>query len=799
MSKKDMLFYDSFYNKEDDTYNMKMLNTETGEMTVYREKNPKTDVYILKNGVPVPSYYKETQPLSDLDTHKVSYKWRAYDCARLLGSGNAFQNAVRNRQMKQTDIFLDRRLMGSDMDLENITIMKYLDSLGYEEKDGKKNYFDLPPIKNIRKGFYDIETDIMHTNERADQPIICSTYLDDATKTVEVYAHVREDFKGLIDVMTEEERFKTSTKECLKTLIEQSSLKGKAREKLIPIFLKYIEDMKINITWFKEEKDMIEYSWKNMIQDYKPHFLGIFNAVYDIGQTEMRADKLGIKKHKLFCHPEVGNKYYFNNRKEHPKAAFRRHDYASEAYTKITDTQINYFGLRPQMNLDSEAFNSVLNVEVGFGKLDYSHICDHIRHLPYLDYWVYLMYNIIDTVNMGLLDIKTQDISSLLTRRFMVRTEYKNIFSPMNCVTNTFYHLEKRFGYIMANDVNKYIMGENNERLIEIDEAIANTYDVLSNRIAIAGGLCSDPTKFMKICRSVIEGVDNCKYMNNVMDADAVSMYPMIIEHTNISKDSLDGRITKVVNNNGELDIEAIMLSFITKSPVEIGRRCFGLPNIETIMRELDPTLEPIPEIQSEPERELETFMIFDENLKKADAIRKLLSSFDKTKVNTGDVKAGVNSTSKHFHINNNKSIMKIMGSKYEIIHKGETLLSDYLNISRDEDHYIFSGKGIYFDNVPVYKKPAEYDLSKVNVVYSTKLDKEILELIDSKPLDVIRLELGNEEKKWKLDITSRSHVFLSDDVTVHITDKDLFIFEYKIENEVGEFEVKILTQTLQY
>ena len=801
MENKNMLFYDSYYNKIDDVYNIKMMNVDTGEMRVFREHKPTTEVYVLKKGLQIPSYYRETQPLSNLDVHKVSYNWREYDCARLLGNGNAFAQAVKNRSMKRSDIFLDRRLMGSDMSIENLTIMRYLDSLGYEEnKDGTKNYFDLPPIRNIRKGFYDIETDIMHTDVREDQPIICSTYVDSATRTAEVYVRINPEFKGQQEIIDDEVSFKKDAKEVMIDLVNKSTLNEKAKKKLLPVYLKYIDDLKINLNWFQKEKDMIEYSWKDMMQNYKPQFLGIYNAVYDVGQTEMRADKLKIPKHKLFCHPDVGNKYYFNNKKEHPKAAFRRHDYSSEAYTKIVDTQITYFGLRPQNNLDSEAFDSVLKVECGFGKLDYSHICDHIRHLPYLDFRTYLIYNIIDTVNMDFLDIKTQDIESLLTRRFIVRTEYNNIFSPMNCVTNTFYHLERRFGYIMCNDINKYIMGPDHERLTEIDEAIAATYDILSNRLAIAGGLCSDPTLFSKICKPVLAGIHNNKYMEDVMDADAVSMYPMIIEHTNISKDSLDGRITSVRNVHGEIDIEEMVLSMITKSPLEIGRACFNLPSITRIMRELNPNLPEIKDIESEPERELDTFEIPEKYTKQAEIVRKILSSFDTTKTNQSDVKAGVHPTSKHFHINGNKSIMKINGSIYIIeLLDSDMKMCEYMGLEDNQDHYIFSSKGVFFNNPTIYTKPKDVDYKSMKCVYSAPMEEKYLDRIANDKVDLIRTIYKSDDRIWKLDVTNRSHVFLNDDVNVMITDTDLFIFTHNIKTEIGTFKATILTQSLQY
>lgn len=802
-----MLFYNSFYNVEDDIYNIMMYNVETKEYKVHRIKNPKVPVYKLKRDIEVPQFYKETMKLDNLIATDVSYKWRTFNTADLLGRKDAFIRAVKAKAMRPEHIFLDRRTYGSDMFIEDLAIMNYLDSLGYEEKeDGTKEYYDVPPIKNLKRGYYDIETDVLHTDDERHQPITCSTYFDDDTDTCEVFAHIRTDFKGLKEIIEDEESFKNDTRALIRKVIEESTLDNKSKELLIPKFLTKLDNIKFNLNWYNKEKDMIKDSWKVMIQDYKPMFLGIYNAVYDVHHTELRAEELGIKPHTLFCHPEVGNKFKFNYFSTDPKAGKRRHNYDAESYTKITDTQINYFALRPQDQLERESLDAVTKHELGFGKLSYKHITDFIGRLPYLDYRTYLMYNIVDVIIMAFLDMKTDDINSLITRRFIVRTEYARVFSPMNSVTNTFFHLCKRMGYIMSNDVNKLLMTQNLtsqemiEKLKEVDDVLESTYDALANRIKIAGGLCSDPVKFKKELTPLVEGLVNNKFAKYVMDADAVSMYPKIIEHTNVSKDSLDGRIVAIDKKEDAHKIERATIALIDKSPVRIGKEFFNLPDTEEVIKfhYKDSDEDYIPEIdRGTPSRKLK---ITPDKFKLAETVRKILSKLDQTKISTSDVKIGIPSTNKYFHLKENESHMKINGSYYymhftpSVAFKFRSL-GDLFMLKENEEGYINSYKGDYYTEMSKYVRPNIVPRSD-KVKYELKLEPTLIHRLQSNKLTYETLEYNG----LVLDMTQRTHVFLSDDVKVEILEDNTFVFKYSLDvKNLGRFDFEISTKTLQY
>lgn len=794
------LFYNSYYNKIDDIFNIYTYNVDTGDFKVYKMKQPKVPVYILKKNVETPEYFKETMSEEYLDKHKVSYKWRTYAIAELLGRKDAYIRATRAGAMKRDHIFLDRRIFGSDMAIEDLAIMDYLDSLGYEEVNGVKNYHDVPPIKNLTRGFYDIETDVMASNDRDKQPITCSTFYYDKENVFKVFVHIRNDFRGQDRVRQDEEVFKEKTKGLMRKLLNESTASKKTKDILFPRIYKMIDDARIDILWYKTEKEMIEDSWKIMIQQYRPMFLGIYNASYDVNQTERRSAELNINPSKLFCNPEIGKTFYFNYRNDNPKAAKRRHDYCSDSFTKIIDTQITYFALRPQDNLEQESLDSVSNHELGFGKLDYSHITDFIGRLPYLDFETYLSYNIVDVFVMVCLDMKTDDINSLITRRFILRTEYGKVFSPMGSVTNTFYHICRRLGYILTNDVNKLIMSQNQSdaqiinRLAEADDIIAQTYDTISNRIKIAGGLCSDPTKFKKKLKPIVDGLENNKFMNYVMDGDAVSMYPKIIEHTNVSKDSLDGRITAIDGLADENKITDATIALIDKSPLYVGKAFFNLPSVEELLcMQFKDSIE---SYRCKTNTDLKEVKLKVVDEKVATAVKKVLSQLDNTKTSTSDTDIGIPSTVKMFHISGNTSIMKINGSKY-IVNFIPNDKFAYSSLSEvfglKGEGYIRFFKGDYYSDMSKYERPNNINMSTIE--YTEEVSKEVLERLANNKLTYERIKVGNKS----IDVTNRTHVFLSDDVEVSVTKDNVFIFDYEVPIKYGKFQVTIYSKTIQY
>ena len=334
------------------------------------------------------------------------------------------------------------------------------------------------------------------------------------------------------------------------------------------------------------------------------------------------------------------------------------------------------------------------------------------------------------------------------------------------------------------------------ERLREADEAIEATYDVLTNRIQIAGGLCSDPNKFKKNMTPFLEDLVNNKFLRYVMDADAVSMYPMIIEHTNVSKDSLDGRIESVDKDNTK--VEKCIQALISKELDDIGEAFFNLPSAASIASKFYNIELNVPKIRKSENGRL--LHLDEDRFKKAEIVRKILSKLDNVKIDASDIKAGILSTLGYFHIRNNMSNMLINGSLYEIDFIPDSnfkykSLGDIFTLKEDEDGYIFKVDGKYYSDMSSYLKL--HSFLKSGPYVKERLSPEKIRSIQNNNYTIETIEVADRF----IDVTGRTHIFLTDeDVYVSVYNNNLFEFEYSVKvPKFGEFKIRILTKTLQY
>ncbi|MFW6015405.1 MAG: hypothetical protein ACOCRK_03145, partial [bacterium] len=173
-----MLLLNNFFDRMNDIHYILMKDVETNEKKVFKIKNPTIPVYKVKEGIEVPDYFMEYRNIDDLKKHQVSYRWREWDLARLIGY-DGFTNDVRQKHIDKDQIYLDKRLFGADIRINDRTIMDYLDSRGKKDKNGNMIYPDEPPIRNLHIGFFDLEWDIrIDSEDEADYPIYLMTYID---------------------------------------------------------------------------------------------------------------------------------------------------------------------------------------------------------------------------------------------------------------------------------------------------------------------------------------------------------------------------------------------------------------------------------------------------------------------------------------------------------------------------------------------------------------------------------------------------------------------------------------------
>ncbi|MFW6312204.1 MAG: hypothetical protein ACOC1K_08240, partial [Nanoarchaeota archaeon] len=246
--------------------------------------------------------------------HQVSYRWREWDLARLIGY-DGFTHDVQQKHIDKEQIYLDKRLFGSDIRLNDRTIMDYLDSRGKKNKDGKMVYPDEPPIRNLHIGFFDLEWDIrVDSEDEADYPIYLMTYIDAKENICYTYYLKNKKYKYQ-DKLLKDKGHKKFIKELKKELQKDfgslSLKKKKEEEQVKKTIFKRLDKMKYELKAYKSEQRMIRDFYKMIFREYMPDFLYAYNTSADIGQTLNRCSKLNIKPESIFLSSRCGRLYVF--------------------------------------------------------------------------------------------------------------------------------------------------------------------------------------------------------------------------------------------------------------------------------------------------------------------------------------------------------------------------------------------------------------------------------------------------------------------------------------------------------
>ncbi|MGL6131725.1 MAG: hypothetical protein ACRCZ9_08960 [Fusobacteriaceae bacterium] len=721
----DILLLNTFYDKEMDRFYYVYRNTKTGVKGYKFIDKPKIPIYKLKSEYPTPEYFKEYELATKLDKFDVSYKWRIFDLAR-INKYDSFTQDLKNKRVKPHDIFLDKTLYGADIDLRDWFIMGYMDSMGHTDENGKMVYPDQIPIRNIHRGYFDIETDIKVSPNREEQPIYMISYVDNVSNTCYVWNLINPEYNKQDWVMKNEEQFIQGVSDNLFTELSKSHPDKGSKE--YKTFFKIISSMKYKLLWYTDEKKLLLDTYQFMFRHAKPDYLYAFNASYDVSQTEMRANVLGIKPEELWCDPNMGSNYVnMNYRDATFKPSKRRHNFECASTTKILDMMITYYAIRSQKDYPTYNLDDTAQRETKFKKVSYGHICNHISELPYSDFAYCLEYNIRDTLLLYMIDEITDDTTSLLTKKYIARTEFDRMFVPMSAVSNVWFHMCRREGQILSNEINKYLHKIEVEVVDYLKNADEDLYEIIMSLFAggdVSGGLCTEPNKFVGEGLNIIPGMKNSKVLGDTGDEDAASMYPNNIITGNITKSTLVGKIVDI--DKGGVDNDTVIdftLSLVNRDAISIGSH-FGLPNAEQLygmVLNKTPNTHKTADVRN---------TIIDFNTAEKIKLYNLLSTLDKNKLNSKDKESGDYQSSRSFVVNRNGySQIRVLSTcvSYKLKYNN---LFDYLNIPEDMDFAYITGRKTLTDNenYTTHVKPKRtLDVSSLVLLHRGSIEKDVI------------------------------------------------------------------------
>lgn len=780
-----MLLNKGHYKRKEDEYVGIIYDNVNQDYKVLKVKNPKSPAFLAKAP---PSYIREYMKEEDCKKIMVPYKGKEFYLADALGMSN-FKDDVLNKKYIKEMVYLNPSLYGADFNIVDTMLKDFL--LKYEK--------DPTMYDNIHQAYLDIETDVLKAPGNQDkQPIyMFATYFD---KDNEVYLDylVRDEYGNQIELKDKTNWINKVKDNFLREVDKNEKMNGKKFKTIKDNFMNIINNAKVIITHFEDEKEMIRTAWQRVMREKKPNFLQIYNADYDVSQSYRRYKYLGGDPADLFTCPEIGNYYnlhcktirQINGTYRPPKEKKfnpmnEEQWYETDTYTQIQDTQVIHYGLRTKEE-DGYSLDATTKRELGFGKLDYTKTAGSIFHLPYADFSLTAEYNIRDTMLLKALELATDNMLANVIKRTWMATEWDRLFVSKSYCTNTFNYRESKKGIIQRNEINAYLNKmprEFYERLP--NKLLLNLFDNINKKEDLAGGYVADPNKIRKKGPEFIRGVPNYKAHGRSIDIDAEAHYPSAIASNNIGLESIwneiqyikltEGNVTEFVNAALSEKLEQlknpnyIAMKVINRDVVGLGE-LFGLPSLEKLT-EMHYGIEV--DWYKFAKNTIATKYKFNPAFAK---LKTIMRNIFNDKINQIDKNSNMHSMSNHFTLSLGKDVHhsyygslvsyhlenqegKVLNTLHELLldfdNSTDTLFGKIVKDDKGEEFF----EAVIDEDFISYNTPNnEFDESNLEELDSEYMSPDTLERISQTRDSIYKYYLGSAANKgrYHVDLTNR-------------------------------------------
>lgn len=222
--------------------------------------------------------------------------------------------------------------------------------------------------------------------------------------------------------------------------------------------------------------------------------------------------------------------------------------------------------------IESNKLDYVGTLECGVRKLDYHEITTDIGKLPYLNFYIFWLYNIIDVVVQVCIEAQTDDLKYVFNNVIEMNTPFQKIFRQTNYLgTKAVEFYKHNEGVIIGNNINRF--GK------KPDEKFS-------------GAFVADPTKISDKNKVRINGQPIYKY-NNGNDFDYKRLYPSLMQEFNMATNTQVGKI--FIDNPPYKDPEYLKLSpggtftenLASYNYIEFCHRWLGMMDVEEILQEI--------------------------------------------------------------------------------------------------------------------------------------------------------------------------------------------------------------------
>ena len=207
---ENVLLLQTSFDRFNDVAYVTIKDKNTGKKELIKLESPRVPVYFANKELNITNY-RENIRIEDCYVVWCNYRYRQWDIARELGMDD-FTKKVRSGALKPNDVYLSKRLFLADVSLEDLIVRDYVMYFIKPTDDGLFS-INLPIIDRFHIGALDIETDILISDNREEQPINVITYIDDKTLKGYTVFTKNENYSGQDKVIADLEGFKQKVKD----------------------------------------------------------------------------------------------------------------------------------------------------------------------------------------------------------------------------------------------------------------------------------------------------------------------------------------------------------------------------------------------------------------------------------------------------------------------------------------------------------------------------------------------------------------------------------------------------------
>ena len=623
-------------------------------------------------------------------------------------------------------------LFSADIPIEHLVYMDYTatrhtDVNGVYMEDIKYPKFDI--------GAFDIENGV----DKNGNPFInLVSYIDKKTMTAYGY-FVRGTEYNLQSELEDEKAYHEYAINTFKTEMSKIDTKRLKKDKVVlmkSIIDRYASELKVVVKGFNSEREMLLAITELMFTTCDPDILIAFNAAYDTSVIQRRITELSLpagtfnsrkKPEWLDISPPI-----VDNLDADWKLWMDDHSPTkrSTSFDNISTSHIvcaanMYYSIRKAGTFSSTSLEATMQRECGIGKLDYSHECNHILALPYVNFKLHTVYCLIDSINLLILDEVTNDVTSKYIYMFRTKVDMKTTALNNQAITR-FVHNElwnsgnvpccnwmKALGRFTLGDLSKV------QKITNIDyEKLKKLYGSLrgQNKGEIRGGIVGNPNNVSDSTFAELARVHS-SYLNNEINIttyrrilhtiyiDAEAHYPNAFVTRNISRSTMYGDIVAVksITNDWSVDnhdgkettlttsrftdkdkpnfinhLGGLCLAIINEDVLNFGARTMNLPSTsELVSKYID--LDSVPKFTPDYVTVASEEKAFTKEFKAEGSLIKVLKTVHREPVTPSEKKNGIITPARYFLCNS--GTIRYIGTYVNYDYKGK-VLSDALNLN---------------------------------------------------------------------------------------------------------------------